>query len=60
VQACEKQKVTVPLLCFERWMSRSKLLEQKAVEPHSEPLLPALGQRDKGLIKVASSSTTLH
>ena len=48
---CSKHKLRMPVLAFERWLSRCKLHERWAGEQNCDPLLPSTGWRDKGLVK---------
>ena len=48
---CSKHKLRMPVLAFERWLSRCKLHERWAGDQHCDPLIPSTGWRDKGLVK---------
>ena len=45
---CADAGAEPPIMALDRWMARSKLLEPP---PHEEPLLPAAGVLDEGLVK---------
>lgn len=59
-QECKASNLLVPILCFERWLSRCKLNEwqeakgkskKKGALPPSDPLLPSSSWLDIGLVR---------